>query len=30
MIGIVGYLKYKEAQFSEQNITAKARYVIGS
>jgi len=30
MIGIVGYLKYKEAQFTEHNVTAKARYVIGS
>ncbi|MFK7812443.1 MAG: tRNA (adenosine(37)-N6)-threonylcarbamoyltransferase complex transferase subunit TsaD [Maribacter sp.] len=30
MIGIVGYLKYKESHFSEQNITAKARYTIGS
>lgn len=28
MIGIVGYLKYKEKQFSEQNVAAKARYVI--
>ena len=28
MIGIVGYLKYKEADFSSQSITAKARYVI--
>ena len=28
MIGIVGYLKYKEANFSDQSITAKARYVI--
>ena len=30
MIGIVGYLKYQEAHFAEQNVTAKARYVIGS
>ncbi|MCM4167299.1 tRNA N6-adenosine threonylcarbamoyltransferase [Arenibacter antarcticus] len=28
MIGIVGYLKYKEQDFSDQHITAKARYVI--
>ncbi len=28
MIGIVGYLKYLEQQFSSQSITAKARYVI--
>ena len=28
MIGIVGYLKYKEGLFSDQNITAKARYEI--
>ncbi|WP_282143233.1 tRNA (adenosine(37)-N6)-threonylcarbamoyltransferase complex transferase subunit TsaD [Cellulophaga baltica] len=28
MIGIVGYLKYKESKFSNQNISAKARYVI--
>ncbi|MCK0156888.1 tRNA (adenosine(37)-N6)-threonylcarbamoyltransferase complex transferase subunit TsaD [Cellulophaga sp. F20128] len=28
MIGIVGYLKYKEGIFSEQDVTAKARYVI--
>tara|TARA_R110000868_G_scaffold96195_4_gene264683 strand:- start:148 stop:708 length:561 start_codon:yes stop_codon:yes gene_type:complete len=28
MIGIVGYLKYKDANFSDQSITAKARYVI--
>lgn len=28
MIGIVGYLKYKEANFSDQSITAKAKYVI--
>ncbi len=28
MIGIVGYLKYLEQQFSNQSITAKARYVI--
>ena len=29
MIGIVGYLKYISSNFSEQNITAKARYAIG-
>lgn len=28
MIGIVGYLKYKEQSFSDQDITAQARYVI--
>ena len=28
MIGIVGYYKFKNEDFSEQNITAKARYVI--
>jgi len=28
MIGIVGYLKYKEELFSEQSVTAKARYLI--
>ena len=28
MIGIVGYLKYKEGEFSHQGITAKARYTI--
>lgn len=30
MIGIVGYLKYNQKIFSEQSVTAKARYVIGS
>jgi N6-L-threonylcarbamoyladenine synthase len=30
MIGIVGYLKFKEKQFSVSSITAKARYTIGS
>ena len=30
MIGIVGYLKYLEKDFSEQNITAQARYQITS
>lgn len=29
MIGIVGYLKYLNEEFSEQNVVAKARYVIG-
>jgi len=28
MIGIVGYLKYKETDFVDQSISAKARYVI--
>ena len=28
MIGIVGYHKYKNESFSDQDITAKARYVI--
>ena len=28
MIGIVGYLKYRESDFVDQSITAKARYVI--
>lgn len=28
MIGIVGYYKFKNGNFSEQSITAKARYVI--
>ena len=28
MIGIVGYLKYREMDFVDQSITAKARYVI--
>lgn len=28
MIGIVGYLKYLEGDFSQQNIAAKARYVL--
>jgi len=30
MIGIVGYLKYNKAYFTEQDVTAKARYAIGS
>lgn len=28
MIGIVGYLKFKAGAFTDQNVTAKARYVI--
>ncbi|GGW22149.1 tRNA (adenosine(37)-N6)-threonylcarbamoyltransferase complex transferase subunit TsaD [Arenibacter certesii] len=28
MIGIVGYLKYKEHDFSDQDITAQARYIL--
>jgi len=28
MIGIVGYLKFKEGIFAEQHVTAKARYTI--
>ena len=28
MIGIVGYLKFLEEDFSEQNVAAKARYVL--
>lgn len=28
MIGIVGYLKYKEQKFANQSVTAKARYTI--
>lgn len=28
MIGIVGYLKFKEGIFAEQSITAKARYIL--
>ncbi|MDF4204162.1 tRNA (adenosine(37)-N6)-threonylcarbamoyltransferase complex transferase subunit TsaD [Maribacter sp. SA7] len=28
MIGIVGYQKYKNEKFSQQDVTAKARYVI--
>ncbi|MEE9361082.1 MAG: tRNA (adenosine(37)-N6)-threonylcarbamoyltransferase complex transferase subunit TsaD [Cellulophaga sp.] len=28
MIGIVGYLKYKNNDFTNQSVTAKARYVI--
>ncbi len=30
MIGIVGYLKYQEARFTDHEITAMARYVIGA
>ncbi len=30
MIGIVGYFKYKQGDFSEQHVTAKARYAIGT
>jgi N6-L-threonylcarbamoyladenine synthase len=30
MIGIVGYLKYLDGNFSSQNVSAKARYTIGS
>ena len=29
MIGIVGYLKYIDGNFSDQSISAKARYTIG-
>lgn len=29
MIGIVGYLKYKQGQFTDQGVTAKARYKLG-
>jgi N6-L-threonylcarbamoyladenine synthase len=28
MIGIVGYLKYLEDNFTNQGVTAKARYII--
>ncbi|SIS50628.1 O-sialoglycoprotein endopeptidase [Zobellia uliginosa] len=28
MIGVVGYLKYQQDKFSEQDISAKARYVL--
>ena len=28
MIGIVGYLKYREQKFTDQSVSAKARYVI--
>ncbi len=28
MIGIVGYHKYLNANFSQQDVTAKARYLI--
>ena len=30
MIGIVGYLKFKEEVFAKSDVTAKARYSIGS
>lgn len=30
MIGIVGYLKYREKKFTTKEVTAKARYIIGS
>ncbi|CAM4380000.1 tRNA (adenosine(37)-N6)-threonylcarbamoyltransferase complex transferase subunit TsaD [Zobellia nedashkovskayae] len=30
MIGIVGYLKYQQNQFSKQDISAKPRYVLSS
>lgn len=30
MIGIVGYIKYLEGQFTDQSVAATARYVIGS
>ena len=30
MIGIVGYLKNREKIFASKDITAKARYIIGS
>lgn len=30
MIGIVGYLKFKKGEFTDQSIAAKARYAIGS
>jgi N6-L-threonylcarbamoyladenine synthase len=30
MIGIVGYLKYREKNFAAKDVTAKARYTIGS
>lgn len=30
MIGIVGYLKYLENDFSDQSVAAKARFAIGS
>ncbi len=30
MIGIVGYLKFLEGQFSDQSVAARARYAIGS
>ena len=30
MIGIVGYLKFMEGDFTDQSVAAKARYAIGS
>ena len=30
MIGIVGYLKFLEGQFTDQSVAAKARYAIGT
>ncbi len=30
MIGIVGYLKFLDGQFTDQKVAAKARYTIGS
>jgi len=30
MIGIVGFFKYQEKEFTTNDITAKARYIIGS
>ncbi|MEP3383629.1 MAG: tRNA (adenosine(37)-N6)-threonylcarbamoyltransferase complex transferase subunit TsaD, partial [Flavobacteriaceae bacterium] len=30
MIGIVGYLKFLQGQFTDQSVAAKARYTIGS
>lgn len=30
MIGIVGYLKFLEGEFTDQSVAAKARYAIGS
>ncbi len=30
MIGIVGYLKYREKKFTTKDVTVKARYSIGS
>lgn len=30
MIGIVGFLKYQEKKFAAKNVTAQARYIIGT